>query len=121
MAELADLKKALFSGDHATPPGKRIPAPTPTSSGTSSSDKKSSRASGTSTGDRTPRTQADDSSGGEDVSEAAKNNRLRRLCEVKPSGRCHVPSPIHKRWAKGGSERMTLRDELEECGWDKVG
>ncbi|CAL1167200.1 unnamed protein product [Cladocopium goreaui] len=52
-------------------------------------------------------------------SEAAKNNRLRRLCEIKPSGRCHVPEDVHLRWKKGGAERMALRDELESCGWDK--
>lgn len=53
------------------------------------------------------------------LTEAAKNNRLRRLCEKKPSGRCHVPEEIQARWSKGGSERLALRDELEQCGWDK--
>lgn len=53
------------------------------------------------------------------LTEAAKNNRLRRVCEEKPSGRCHVPQEIRDRWAKGGSERLALRDELEQCGWDK--
>lgn len=37
-----------------------------------------------------------------DLSEAAKDNRLRRLCEKKPSGRCHVTDEVHRRWALGG-------------------
>ncbi|CAL1149214.1 unnamed protein product [Cladocopium goreaui] len=51
--------------------------------------------------------------------EAAKNNRLRRLCEKKPSGRMQVPQEIHDIWAKGGPERLALRDQLEGCGWQK--
>lgn len=56
-----------------------------------------------------------------DLSEAAKDNRLRRLCEKKPSGRCHVTDEVHRRWALGGAERQKLRDEYESYGWDKDG
>lgn len=57
----------------------------------------------------------------EELTEAAKNNRLRRVCEVKPSGRCGVDDETHARWAKGGAERLALRDQLESCDWDKDG
>ena len=56
---------------------------------------------------------------GQPTTEAAKNNRLRRLCEKKPSGRMQVPQEIHDIWAKGGPERLALRDQLEGCGWQK--
>lgn len=58
---------------------------------------------------------------GEEPTEAAKNNRLRRLCEKKPSGRMNVPAEINEIWARGGDERLNLRDQLESCGWDKDG
>ena len=52
--------------------------------------------------------------------EGAKLGRLRRLCEVKPSGRCKVPDSIHQRWKNGGkSEREALLEELERAGWDQ--
>ena len=51
--------------------------------------------------------------------EGAKENRLRRLCERKPSGRINVPDSIHEQWAKGGAAKRALRDELERVGWDK--
>lgn len=57
----------------------------------------------------------------EELSEGAKDNRLRRLCEKKPSGRCHVTEDVYRRWAMGGAERQKLRDEYESCGWDKDG
>lgn len=53
------------------------------------------------------------------LSEAAKNNRLRRLCEKKPSGRCRVSDDIRAEWEKGGPHRLALRDKLEACDWDK--
>ncbi|CAL1149031.1 unnamed protein product [Cladocopium goreaui] len=85
----------------------------------------------------TPRYEPSDESGGEneivgegeegeddegegELSESAKNQRLRRICEVKPgTGVCRVPDEIHARWKKGGTERLKLRDELEAAGWDK--
>ena len=63
--------------------------------------------------------EADGTKGSNQPSEAAKNNRLRRLCEKKPSGRLQVPQEIHDIWAKGGPERMALRDQLENSGWEK--
>lgn len=50
---------------------------------------------------------------------AAKSNRLRRLCEQKPSGRCHVPDSIREQWEKGGHQRLALRDQLETLDWEK--
>ena len=53
--------------------------------------------------------------------QAAKDNRLRRLCEVKPSGKINVPQEVHDRWAKGGDVRKALLAELEAADWNKVG
>ena len=52
--------------------------------------------------------------------EGARLARLRRLCELKPSGRCNVPDAIHQRWKTGGkAEREALLEELERAGWSK--
>ena len=52
--------------------------------------------------------------------EGAKLNRLRRLCEMKPSGRCHVPKAIHEKWAKSTrAEKEAMIDELEKVNWSK--
>lgn len=51
--------------------------------------------------------------------EGARLNRLRRLCERKPSGRLLVPESIHLKWKNGGSDREALMDELERAGWSK--
>ena len=54
------------------------------------------------------------------ATEGAKMNRLRRLCEVKPSGRCNVPQAIHERWAKSTKdEKEAMIEELEQVGWSK--
>ena len=45
--------------------------------------------------------------------------RLRRLCEVKPSGKCKVPQAIHDAWKKGGTARDELRVWLERVDLDK--
>lgn len=112
-AQLVELQKKFASftpssSSTETPPGRKRPAPSPVSTCKTAGAK-------------------DDNEGGEDppepsaqeVSEAAKNNRLRRLCEKKPSGRCHVPNEMHERWAQGGAERLKLRDELEQANWNK--
>lgn len=54
------------------------------------------------------------------LSQAAKLNRLRRLCERKPTGKCWVPDSIHEQYKKGGSERLALLDQLEANDWDKA-
>lgn len=52
--------------------------------------------------------------------EAAKLQRLRRLCEIKPSGKCAVPESMHLKWKNGSKkEREALVDELEKAGWSK--
>lgn len=45
--------------------------------------------------------------------------RLRRLCEIKPSGKCHVPDSVHKAWKEGGKARDDLRVLLEKFDLDK--
>ena len=50
----------------------------------------------------------------------AKKNRLRRMCELKPSGRLNVPEPIHEAWKNGSTaEREDMIATLDECGWRK--
>ena len=52
--------------------------------------------------------------------EAARQARLRRVCERKPSGRLNVPESIHLRWKNGSrQDREDLLDTLESCQWDK--
>ena len=53
--------------------------------------------------------------------QAAKENRLRRLCEQKPSGKINVPREVHARWAQGGEVRKALLADLEAAEWKKVG
>lgn len=54
------------------------------------------------------------------ATEGARMNRLRRLCEMKPSGRCNVPLAIHERWAKSTKdEKEAMIDELEKANWSK--
>ncbi|CAK9008775.1 unnamed protein product [Durusdinium trenchii] len=53
-----------------------------------------------------------------EMTDAAKNNRLRRLCERKPSGRLRVPEKVHKMWLAKGHSREKLRQMLEDCDWD---
>jgi len=52
--------------------------------------------------------------------EGAKMNRLRRLCERKPSGKCNVPDALHERWRKATKEeKEEMVDELEKANWSK--
>lgn len=51
--------------------------------------------------------------------EGARLNRLRRLCERKPSGKLLVPESIHQKWKNGGKDREALLDELERADWSK--
>ena len=54
------------------------------------------------------------------ATEGAKLMRLRRLCEMKPSGRCSVPSEVHERWKKGGkADREAMVEEFEKANWSK--
>lgn len=53
-------------------------------------------------------------------SDAAKDARLRRLCERKPSGRCGVPETLHLKWKNGSrEERDELVDMLDSVEWQK--
>ena len=45
--------------------------------------------------------------------------RLRRVCEIKPSGKCNVPESVHLAWKKGGTSRDELRVLLEQYEFDK--
>ena len=55
-----------------------------------------------------------------ETSEAARNARLRRVCERKPSGKLLVPEDIHLKWKNNcGRDRDDLLDALESCQWDK--
>lgn len=52
--------------------------------------------------------------------QAAKDARLRRICERKPSGRLGVTEEIHNKWKYGSrAERDELLETLEACNYDK--
>ena len=54
------------------------------------------------------------------ATEGAKQNRLRRLCEKKPSGRCNVPPEIHQKWLHASrDERDAMIEELDAVSWSK--
>ena len=57
-----------------------------------------------------------------DLAESAKEHkkrmaRLRRVCEIKKNGNCHVPHFLHQQWASN-SNRDELLEQLEKVGWD---
>lgn len=53
-------------------------------------------------------------------SEGAKLARLRRLCDLKPSGKCSVPTEVHERWKRGDKqEREAMVEEFEKANWSK--
>lgn len=54
----------------------------------------------------------------EELSLAAKNARLRRLCQKKPSGRQWVPDWLCEEF-KSPALRPELLKRLEEADWDK--
>lgn len=50
----------------------------------------------------------------------AKRARLRRLCEMKPSGKIKVPAEVHERWKTCTSaERDAMVEEFENADWNK--
>ncbi len=49
---------------------------------------------------------------------AAKAARLRRVCELKPSGKLKCPQWLHEQW-KNTASRPQLTKQLEAAGWDK--
>ena len=51
--------------------------------------------------------------------EGAADARLRRLCERKPSGKCHVTEEVHQQWLRGGASRKKLLKELESVDFNK--
>ena len=114
IAELESLKASKTPGStSATPPATR-PAPTPASKQKARPRQEPEPE----TGDR------DDGSDCaseylEELSEAAKRNRLRRLCEKKPSGKRNVPEEIGLKWDKKGRDRDELMEALESSNFDK--
>ena len=52
--------------------------------------------------------------------EGAKLARLRRICELKPSGKCAAGLEVHERWKKADkAEREAMVEELEKANWSK--
>ena len=41
-----------------------------------------------------------------------QNAKLRRICEMKPSGKIQVPKEVHDQWKLGGHGREQLLDVL---------
>ena len=63
-----------------------------------------------------PETETED---GEELSEAAKKARLRRVCQRSALGKLKVPEDVHEMWKKGGHSRDELCRILEDSDWDK--
>ena len=58
--------------------------------------------------------------GNPEPSDAAKQAKLRRVCERKPSGKLKVSEAIHLKWKNGSrAERDEMLEVLEEAEWDK--
>ena len=53
--------------------------------------------------------------------QAAKDQVLRRLCEMKPSGKLNVPLEVHQQWLRGGAKRQELFNLLKSVDYDKAG
>lgn len=54
------------------------------------------------------------------LSQAAKEARLRRACERKPSGKLKVTEAVHLKWKNGSrADRDELLDTLAECNYDQ--
>ena len=51
---------------------------------------------------------------------AMADARLRRLCEVKPSGKIKVDQEVHDAWKRGGIHRQNLMDIFLQCDMDQV-
>ena len=114
LAELESLKASQTPGSSsATPPATRR-APTPSSKQKARPRQEPEPE----TGDRDDGSDGA-SDGNEDLSEAAKRNRLRRLCEKKPSGKRNVPGEIGLKWEKKGRDRDELLEALEASNYDK--
>lgn len=112
MNELKELKKAPPKAVNYRTPPPRVSAPSPSAEypKRSSPDKLTPRALNPQEPQQRP----------PPATEGAKPNRLRRLCEVKPSGRCHVPTEVHERWKKSTKEeKEAMIEELELVNWNK--
>ena len=112
LAEIESLKESKGSSS-TTPPATRR-APTPASKQKARPNQEPEPE----TGDRDGGSD-DASDGNQDLSEAAKRNRLRRLCEKKPSGKRNVPEEIGLKWEKKGRDRDELLEALEAANFEK--
>ena len=120
MGKRMEAEKAAVKtrGPTKTPTPKHA-RPSPTTTAASQSTKPAEGG----ISDAEPEMSQDEGSGSESgdagLSTAAKKNRLRRLCERKPSGKIQVPESIHKMWLAAGHSRDLLLEELENANWDK--
>lgn len=111
-------------GDSKVTPSPRHPAPSPSSS-TPPKESNPRKVEKTKKDPKTSKraSPADDDDGSEDEPQPtleARLHRLRRVCERKPSGRCHVPESVHLNWVQGDlSTRKQMLETLEAASWDK--
>jgi len=121
MGKRLEAEKATTKTRTATKtPTPKHPRPSPTTTAASQSSMPA-REKGSDLEPEMSEGQGSGSESGEDagLSLAAKKNRLRRLCEKKPSGKIQVPESIHQMWLKAGHTRDQLLEELENANWDK--
>lgn len=115
----SDMEKLLRAMEKGTKPAVKAKGKACPSKPHSSAEPEESDADGEDREEPDAEVSASGSGGEEDLSEAAKRARLRRLCEKKGSGKLNVPEEVHLLWKKGGHTRDQLAELLEESGFEK--
>ena len=113
MAKLKEAKNAKASKSSFITPPPKVSAPTP-------SPKKASSPLHPAPPPCAPQGAAPSTAQPAPKTEGARLARLRRLCEMKPSGRCAVPKEVHERWKSGTKEeREAMLEEFEKANWSR--
>lgn len=117
MAKMEETLAALSLGGNKPSNGKPKKTPPPNPKVKSKPAKSSQPPMDDPSGDEPePETETD---GDDELSDAAKKARLRRLCERKSTGKLKVPEEVHQLWRQGGHARDELCRILEESSWDQ--
>ena len=123
MDELDRLKQEQTQAKKSTQSSFQTPPPTvsgPTPNGKVAANARSASSASQPPALANPQGAAPGAASALPSTEGARLARLRRMCEIKPSGKCHVPPEVHQRWKKANhTERLKLADELEAANWAK--
>ena len=96
----SDMEKLLRAMEKGTKPAVKAKGKACPSKPHSSAEPEESDTDGEDREEPDAEVSASGSGGEEDLSEAAKRARLRRLCEKKGSGKLNVPEEVHLLWKK---------------------